>query len=252
MIVLILSATTGYVAGNDMFSNEGFFYLPRGNMSGTLEQPWVSVSDTLVSNSIDQPIFVCDSSEQKKPIQDTDGNYLFALLNSANGVDFTHLFTINKFITPDRYDTILSTQEFPNMGGRLGFADRAFIISNDTDGYVTGDDSLTITFKSTGELKKTSTSSFIRIPNLTHKTFNGAQSGLSKILYQLPQFSNDGRQFGPLYFEANEKTYVKLHNTTPMILNMLQVQIVDSQEKELNSLTGDTQIVFHVRKHKCD
>lgn len=247
-----LSPTTGYVAGNDMFSNEGFFYLPRGNMSGTLEQPWVSVSDTLVSNSIDQPIFVCDSSEQKKPIQDTDGNYLFALLNSANGVDFKHLFTINKFITPDRYDTLLSTQEFPNMGGRLGFTDRAFLISNNTDGYVTGDDSLTITFKSTGELKKTSTASFIRIPNLTHKTFNGAQSGLSKILYQLPQFSNDGRQFGPLYFEASEKTYVKLHNTSPMILNMLQVQIVDSQEKELNSLTGDTQIVFHVRKHKCD
>lgn len=138
------------------------------------------------------------------------------------------------------------------MSGRLGFKDRAFIISNDTDGYVTGDGTLAVTFKSTGELKKTSTSSFVRIPNLTHKSFNGAQSGLSKILYQLPQFANDGRQFGPLYFEANEKTYVKLNNTAPMILNQLQVQIVDSQERELNSLVGDTQIVFHVRKHNCD
>ena len=136
------------------------------------------------------------------------------------------------------------------MAGRIGFVDRAFLISNDADGYVSGDNTLAVTFKSTGELEKTSTSSFIRIPNLTHKSFNGAQSGISKILYQLPQFSNDGRQFGPLYFEANEKTYVKLNNPAPMILNHLQIQIVDSQERELNSLVGDTQIVFHVRKHK--
>jgi len=171
-------------------------------------------------------------------------------LNAAKGVDYVHLFTMSKFIVPDRFDTLVKSQLFPNMAGRLGFPDRAFIISNNTDGYVTGDNTLTIKFTSTSELKKTSTSSFIRIPNLTHKSFNGAQSGLSKIIYQLPQFSNDGRQFGPLYFEANEKTYVKLNNTAPMILNHLQIQIVDSQERELNSLIGDTQIVFHVRKHR--
>ena len=248
-----LGPTTGYTAGDDMFSNEGFFAMPRDPSKATKEKPYVKVSDAIASNALSQMIFTCDSSEQKKPIEETDGNYLFAGLNSANGVDFKHLFTMNKFIIGDRYDTLIAGQEFPNMSGRLGFTDRAFAISSNTaDGYVSGDDSLTILFKSPNELQKTSLASFIRIPNLTHKSFNGAQSGLSKIVYQLPQFSNDGRQFGSLYFEANEKTYLKLNNTSPMILNMLQVQIVGHDEKELNSLTGTTQVVFHVRKHKCD
>jgi len=97
---------------------------------------------------------------------------------------------------------------------------------------------------------KTGISSFIRLPGLTHKSFNGGQSGLSKILYQVPQFSNDGRQFGPLFFSPGEKTYVSLNNPGKTLLNSLQVQIVDSQEKELNSLTGTTQVVFHIRKQR--
>lgn len=248
------TATGGYVSGDDAFSNEGYFYLPRGTSSGTMEKPWINVKvpNGISSNAVETMTIHTDGSEQKLFNEDMDGNYLYAGLNAAKGVDFTHLFTMNKFGEENRYDTLMMTQEFPNMSGRLGFKDRAFIISNDTDGYVSGDGTLAVTFKSTGEMKKTSTSSFIRLPNLTHKSFNGAQSGLSKIIYQLPQFANDGRQFGPLYFEANEKTYVKLHNPSPIILNQLQVQIVDSQERELNSLIGDTQIVFHVRKHKCD
>jgi len=136
------------------------------------------------------------------------------------------------------------------MSGRLGFRDRSFLISSDTDGYVSGDGTLTIKFTSTDSLNKTAIASFIRIPNLTHKSFNGGQSGLSKIIYQLPQFSNGGSQYGSLYFEPGEKTYVKLNNPSKMILNMLQVQVVDAQEKEVDSLTGDTHIVFHVRRSK--
>ena len=239
--VFTVGATGGYLAGDDAFSNEGFY--------GLSAEPYVlGTGRTLCSNTIQDLVYTADSCDQKFALGDMDGNYLFVLLNSALGVDYTHLFTMNKFTQPERLDTLLASQEFPNMSGKLGFVDRAFIISNNTDGYVAGNDTLTIIFTSTGELQKTATGSFIRIPNLTHRTFNGAQSGISKIIYQLPQFANDGRQFGALYFEASEKTYVKLHNTAPMILNMLQVQIVDAQERELNSLTGDTQVVFHVRK----
>jgi len=248
-------ATGSYKAGNDAFSNEAFYYLPHGDMTrtGGKEDPWVDISDTLCSNAVETLTLRADFSEQKKFIEETDGNYLFAGLNSANGVDYKHLFTMGPFSEGDRFDTLVGeTQQYPNTAGRLGFPDRSFIISNNTDGYVSGDDTLAVTFKSVDSLTKTTTSSFIRLPNLTHKSFNGAQSGLSKIVYQLPQFSNDGRQFGSLYFEANEKTYVKLNNTAPMILNMLQVQIVDSQERETTSLTGETQVVFHVRKHNCD
>ena len=136
---------------------------------------------------------------------------------------------MNRFSQPNILDTITFAQSFPNMAGRLGFEDRVFAISNSTAGYVAGNDTLTITFTSPNELQKTALASYIRIPNLTHKSYNGGQSGLSKILYQVPQFANGGNQYGSLYFEPGEKTYVKLHNPSAMILNMLQVQIVDAQ-----------------------
>jgi len=66
----------------------------------------------------------------------------------------------------------------------------------------------------------------------------------------VPQFSNDGRETGSLFFAPGEKTYVALMNPTKILLNQLQVQIVDVDEREINSLTGTTQIVFHIRKRK--
>ena len=232
---------TRYTPGDDCFSNEA--------VVDYVDLKHYNVTRTLASNSVDQVVYRCDSSDQKLIHADV-GGYVYSNLNSANGVDFVHLFTVNRFTKPVTNDTLTSGQEFPNMGGRLGFRDRTFLISNDDAGYVSGDDTLTIKFTSTSELNKTNIASFIRIPNLTHKSFNGGQSGLSKILYQLPQFANGGNQYGSLYFEPGEKTYVKLHNPAKMILNMLQVQVVDSHEKELDSLTGDTQIVFHVRQSK--
>lgn len=235
-------ATGGYSPGDDMFSNERFF--------GAIALPWIRITRDLTSNGLDNLIYLVDSSYYKEEHANIEGNYPFSNLNASSGVDYNHLFTINHFIEGNVLDTTAGLQAFPNMGGKLGFTDRAFLDSDSPDGYVSGDDTLTITFTSTGELQKTSISSFIRIPNLTHRSFNGAQSGLSKILYQLPQFANDGRQFGSLHFEASEKTYVKLHNPSRMLLNQLDIQIVDSQEKELDSLTGDTQIVFHIRASK--
>lgn len=235
---------TQYTPGDDCFSNE--------NVVGVVEQKHINVTRQLASNSVDSVVIRCDSSDQKLVHSEvgSGGDYVYSNLNGANGVDFVHLFTVNRFTLPNTNDTIMDAQMFPNMGGRLGYRDRAFLISNDTDGYATGDGTLTIKFTSTSELTKTSIASFIRIPNLTHKSFNGGQSGLSKIVYQLPQFANGGNEYGSLYFEPGEKTYVKLNNPNKIILNMLQVQVVDSQERELDSLTGDTQILFHIRQAK--
>jgi hypothetical protein len=235
-----------YTSGDDAFSNEALF--------GSDALPWVRLKKDLASSTIDNFVYLCDSSYQKlnHRLIETDpaGDYAFVRLNASGSVDYKHLFTMNRFSQPNILDTITTAQSFPNMSGRLGFEDRAFAISDSDAGYVAGDDTLEITFTSPNELQKTALASYIRIPNLTHKSYNGGQSGLSKIVYQLPQFSNDGRQYGALHFEPGEKTYVKLYNTTKMILNMLQVQIVDSQERELDSLTGDTQVVFHVRKSR--
>jgi len=234
--------TTQYTSGDDCFSNEA---LLRYDAIG-----WIQLKPNLASNSIQQVVEQADSSDQKVKHENVVGDYVYSGLNTANGVDFVHLFTASRFTKPNVNDTLLRAQEFPNMSGRLGYLDRSFLISNSTEGYVSGDDTLTITFSSPNPLNKSSVASFVRIPNLTHKSYNGGQSGLSKIVYQVPQFANGGNEYGSLYFEPGEKTYVKLHNPSKMILNMLQVQIVDGQEKELDSLTGDTQVVFHVRKSR--
>ena len=73
---------------------------------------------------------------------------------------------------------------------------------------------------------------------------------MSKIIYQVPQFSNDGRQYGPLYFAPGEKTYIDLNNPNEIILNSLFIQLVGVDEKEINSLTGTTQVVLHIRPKK--
>jgi len=235
---------TRYTPGDDCFSNEQVVNYVDST------SPNYNVTRTLASNSLDSVVTRCDTSNQKLVHSEVDGGYTYSNLNAANGVDFVHLLTVNRFTEPDVNDTLTAGQVFPNMSGRLGFRDRSFLISSDTDGYVSGDGTLTIKFTSTDSLNKTAIASFIRIPNLTHKSFNGGQSGLSKIIYQLPQFANGGSQYGSLYFEPGEKTYVKLNNPSKMILNMLQVQVVDAQEKEVDSLTGDTHIVFHVRRSK--
>ena len=242
-----VGSAAGYYPGDDMFSNEAVF--------GVAAEPYIKIPSTrvLASNSVQDAIVKCDSSYNK--YDNVSGAqyspYIFVGENAAGGVDYTHILTMNKFDAEDEVlDTLLAGQEYPNMSGRLGFPDRAIVNSKSGVGYVAGDDSKVVTFTSVFPLEKTALSSFIRLPGLTHKSFNGAQAGLSKIIYQVPQFSNDGREFGALYFEPGEKTYIKLNNPNAMILNSLQVQIVDAFEKETNSLTGDTQIVFHIRKRK--
>ena len=180
--------------------------------------------------------------------------YPFSGSNASGSVDWKHTLTIGRVAKSDPGYLALSITaiSFPNMGLQLGFPNRGLLtqVEGATEGYVTETTPAVIEFTSTSPLDKGAQSSFIRLPGLTHKSFNGAQSALSKFVYHVPQFSNDGRETGNLYFAPGEKTYVALMNPTSILLNQLQVQIVDVNEKEINSLTGTTQIVFHIRKRK--
>lgn len=241
-------AEGGYTPGSDMFSNEAVYAYDALSPERIHYDP----DRTLASNGLGAVVENVDNSKFKYArsylVEEGITEYTFAGLNAANGVDWKHILTLGPMDDDNTYYTLMPSQEWPNLATRLGFTDRVDIASTSDDGYVVGDDSLVVTFKSPSELQKTSLSSFIRLPGLTHKSFNGGQSSVSKIVYQVPQFTNDGRQFGALYFAPGEKTYISLNNPTPIMLNSLQVQIVDSTERELNSLTGTTQVVFHIRK----
>ena len=91
---------------------------------------------------------------------------------------------------------------------------------------------------------------FIRVKNLTHQTFNMANKSFSKILYCIPRFDNTGSDVGNLFFESNEKTYVKLNNTTTINVNSLDIDIVSADERIAVNYVGSTVVIFHIRQAK--
>jgi hypothetical protein len=93
-------------------------------------------------------------------------------------------------------------------------------------------------------------SAFIRINDLPIQTFNGNTSSRSNIVYHIPRFTNDGRQFGELYFQAPEKTYIKLNNTDKIMLSQMKIDVVARNERIVKDLTGATVVMLHIRKSK--
>ena len=238
------STTKEYIPGSDMFSNERIpLILKLGAFVPGSQR-------SLATSPAESAIDVVDESKTLWIFADSREDFSFLNLNASSGVDYEHYLTLGKLAADDDSYTLTEGQHFPNMSRKLGYEGLNILTSDSGKEYVTGENTNTVSFTSPKEIRKSNISSFIRIPNLTHKSFNGAQQSLSKMVYQVPQFANDGSEFGPLYFEASEKTYVSLKNTASMILNSLQVQFVDSEEKQLDSLGGVSQVVFHIRKRK--
>ena len=93
-------------------------------------------------------------------------------------------------------------------------------------------------------------SCFVRLNDLAIQSFNGAKSSMSQIIYHIPRFTNDGKQYGELYFNAPEKTYIKLNNTDKIILNNIKIDIVDRNEVIVDDLQGSTIVALHIRKSR--
>lgn len=93
-------------------------------------------------------------------------------------------------------------------------------------------------------------STFVRVPTLTHETFNFGTGNPSKILYQVPRFDNAGTETGALYFQNPDKTFIDLNNTTELRVTDLDIHMVRKDERFAKDLTGSTEVVFSVRKKK--
>lgn len=90
-------------------------------------------------------------------------------------------------------------------------------------------------------------STFIRVPTLTHETYNFNTGNPSKILFQIPRFDNSGAETGALYFQNNDKTFIDLKNAAPLRLTDLDVHLVRKDEKFAKDLTGSTEVVLFIR-----
>jgi len=135
----------------------------------------------------------------------------------------------------------------PNMRRHLGFGGSA--VANYTEFGGAADDANFRSLVSIEAGTLTVHSAFIRINDLPVQTFNGATSSRSNIVYHIPRFSQDGRQFGELYFQAPEKTYLKLNNTERITLSQIKIDIVGRNERLVEDLQGATVCCLHIRQN---
>ncbi len=178
--------------------------------------------------------------------EDRTGTITFEGANLSNGVDYDHTLVLQDTTPPDPLSPEIGNYESQmcNIARLIGFP--SVTVLDQTDGTVTADNKVAWTSTSTPEIKVNS--AFVRLSNLNHRTYNSCKNSISKMLYHIPRFTNDGRQFGDLFFEVSEKTYIDLHNTESFNLNQLQIQIVDKNERVVDDLVGDTIVVFHIKQ----
>ena len=173
----------------------------------------------------------------------------------GTGIDYNHVWLINDIERGAVNDYVqgkyakAENENQPNMSRLLGFDDQSVLSETDVAGYVGGAAGLAVSFNSFGIPQYRAHSCFVRVSNLGQISYNGAKQSISKILYHLPRFSNEGREFGDLYYSPGEKTYIKLNNTDKQLLNNIEVQIVDVNEKPVTDLNGNTIVCFHIRQN---
>lgn len=89
---------------------------------------------------------------------------------------------------------------------------------------------------------------FIKLDSLTIESFNGAMSDIGKIIYSIPRFDNSGGTVGPLFFENNDRYYLKLNNPAPLQLSRLDCSLVNVNNRLAQGIYGNSVITLHFRK----
>jgi len=89
---------------------------------------------------------------------------------------------------------------------------------------------------------------FVRLDNFNSQSYNGQKQGPSKILYHMPKFDTSGLEVGALFYEPNERTYIKLNNTSKLAINDFDISLVNSDETLADNVVGKTIIMLHFRK----
>ena len=252
------AATQGptFTTGDDFYSNNR---VSRYQSGGNGDQNQATIRDTLGRPYALGQTLVCDTKLLQivdQTFTSTDINEYDLSLAGSVGVNKDHGFIIGQ-VNPGQQNYYLegkyATEDFSGqakMGRTIGYPNRSFIdqVQGVAQGYATATaPGQLVIFNSTSTPDYRVHSAFVRISNMPIQSYNGAKSSVSKILYHLPRFTNDGREYGDLFFSPGEKTYVKLHNTSNEILNNIEVQIVDANERPVQDISGNTIVVFHLK-----
>ncbi len=154
-------------------------------------------------------------------------------------------YKVQFFFAPDvRYWNVAST----NTQQFMGFPNRSLVNVPNSTG---GSSPFTLTYLSDSIPDLNATQSlFIRLKNMTFTSVNLGKGANSKILYHIPAFSNDGSKVGALFFEPNERVYLKLGNTEDLYLSTIEVDLVYADETLAVDLVGKTTVLFHIQDHK--
>jgi hypothetical protein len=177
-----------------------------------------------------------------------DTRYMYDMTDADNDYIPVPADSGNDFYENYNYVVILGNGEphyvdtsRANMQGRLGHS----------KSVLHGSPGTTQTYTSDGlpDLMDRS-SMFVRLDNFTQISYNSGTGRPSKMLYQVPRFDSSNRETGTaLYYEAMQKTYIKLNNSDEIALNELQLSLCDSQERLADrGLTGKTIICLHFRQ----
>ena len=249
-----------FVTGDDYYTNNRVMRYARAKIGG--DENLAVVEDTKNRPYCLSQTLLCDTKQKMVVDQtyaSTQTTVYQPIVSNALGQKIALIIGYNEPGTKDDYlEGKYATGDFAGqakMNRTIGFPDKSFIdqVEGFTQGYVVGDappaaPALVVQFNAFVAPEYRSHSCFVRISNMPIQSYNGAKNSVSKILYHLPRFTNDGREFGTLFFAPGEKTYVALHNATPEILNNIEVQLVDVNERPVSDISGNTIVVFHLRK----
>jgi len=176
-------------------------------------------------------------------------------LNASGGVAYSNVFIL-EHSPMNRASRYMDRSENPfakvfgaNCNEYLGFAPLTEIPrsrnGNDTD--ATGSSHYHMTSISV-PTPYSRHNTFIRINDLPITTFNGAQSGISKIIGTIPRYDNTNQEVGSLNFDITNPVYLDLNNTEDILLNQLKIDFVNIDEKIVTDLTGTTVVTLHIRE----
>jgi len=171
---------------------------------------------------------------------DAGDTHTYKGLNASGFLDYDFVMIVDK----DPNDRYKGTQD-ARATAILGFDSKSVLDTYDAGNSFGGgyfDSTSTPALKSTSSI-------FVRLNNFNITTYNANVSAFSNIIYSAPRFSTGTeKNVGSLFFESPEKTYVALHNTSEIVVNNFNIDLVNENETLATDLSGKSVCILHFRQ----